>query len=503
MDMQQKKRPPATVLFIFGGSGDLNHRKLSPALYNLYLDDWMPENFAIIGLGRSEYTDAKFRQHIWEGVKAYSRRNKEDPEAWKAFSPSIYYQQANINDKDAYKKMVETVQEFGKQWGTKPKVIFYLAISPNLFSVVARQLGELELCKDADCTRIVVEKPFGHDLKSARELNQLFDGLFNEDQIYRIDHYLGKETVQNILAFRFANAMFEPIWNRNYIDHVQITAAEQVGVEDRGDYFDKAGGIRDMMQNHMLQLLCMVAMEAPVSFDANEVRNKKVDVLNAVRRINMDKVHDAAVRGQYSAGWMKGKEVKGYRQEKNVNPNSATETFAALKLYIDNWRWENVPFYLRTGKYLHQKTTLITIQFRPAPYYAFPMEAAYTWRPNRLMISIQPDMYIRIRFQAKRPGQSMTLAPVDMTFNYDEAYGDHTPEAYETLLLDVMQGNPTLFMRADQIEAAWGLMMPIIDAWKSRGAIDFPNYAPDSWGPEEADALIARDGHTWVNVPQP
>ena len=495
------KKPKASVIFIFGGSGDLNQRKLTPALYNLYIDGWMPDQFAIIGLGRTKYTDNKFREHLSEGIQQFSRR-KEKNGIWKEFSQNVSYMPMDAEDNASYKSLGDRVQQYEKDWGIHPNVIFYLAVAPQLVPDIAKKLATIKLCSDTQTTRIVIEKPFGHDLKSAQELNKLLGSLFDEDQIYRIDHYLGKETVQNILALRFANALFEPIWNRNYIDHVQITVAETVGVEERGGYYEQSGALRDMVQNHILQLMCMVAMEPPVNFEANEIRNKKVAVLNAIRKLDRGDVQNYAVRGQYGDGWMKGKKVKGYRQEEKVNPQSNVETYAAVKFYIDNWRWHRIPFYIRTGKYLHQKTSVITIQFRPAPHYAFPAEAAETWRPNRLTISIQPEMDIRLRFQAKRPGQTMSLSPVDMIFSYAESYpDDHEPEAYETLLLDVMEGNPAQFMRADQVEVAWEVVMPIIEAWEQRPPIDFPNYAPDSWGPEDADALIARDGHNWINLP--
>ena len=476
MTTQNNKRPPASVIFIFGGSGDLNHRKLSPALYNLFIDEWMPEKFAIVGLGRSEYSNDKFREHLFEGIQQFSRRKGQPNGHWDEFSKQVSYLQMDAEDAAAYSKISDYVKALEQQWGEHPNVIFYLAVAPQLVPDIASKLGALNICSDTKCTRIVIEKPFGHDLKSAHELNALLAGLYAEDQIYRIDHYLGKETVQNILALRFANALFEPVWNRNYIDHVQITVAETVGVEGRGGYYEQSGALRDMVQNHILQLLCMIGMEAPVSFNANEIRNKKVDVLNALRKITKDQVHEYAVRGQYADGWMKGEKAKAYRQEEKVAANSPVETFAAVKFYIDNWRWQDVPFYVRTGKFLHQKTSIITIQFKEAPHYAFPPEAAETWRSNRLTISIQPEMDIRLRFQAKRPGQSMTLNPVDMIFSYKDAYEeDHEPEAYETLLLDVMDGNATQFMRADQVEAAWKVVMPIIGAWEARPPVDFPN----------------------------
>jgi glucose-6-phosphate 1-dehydrogenase len=500
--MTNHKCPPASLLFIFGGSGDLNQRKLSPALYNLFIDGWMPEKFQIVGIGRTAYTDDSFRKHLLDGIQQFSRRKGDQNGKWQEFSKNLSYLQMDAGNEADYQKIADIVKQKEQEFGEHPNVIFYMSVAPHLVPQIASKLGPLNICKDTRCTRIVVEKPFGHDLKSAHELNELLTSMFDETQIYRIDHYLGKETVQNILAMRFANALFEPIWNRNYIDHIQITAAETVGLEGRDDYYERSGALRDMVQNHILQLLCMIAMEAPVSFDANEIRNKKVDVLNAIRKYGKEEVHKYAVRGQYSDGWMQGKKVPGYRNEGKVNPNSPTDTFAAVKFYIDNWRWQDVPFYVRTGKRLHEKSTIITIQFKPAPNFAFPQEAALTWRPNRLTISIQPEMDIRLRFQAKRPGQTVTLNPVDMIFNYKDTYGDDDPEAYETLLLDVMEGNATLFMRSDQVEAAWKVVMPIQEAWETRAPVDFPNYAPDSWGPEDAEALIARDGRNWITLPK-
>ena len=496
----QKKLPPAIVI-IFGGSGDLTSRKLMPALFNLFIDDYLPEEFAVVGIGRTDYAgDEKYREHLLQGIKEFSRR-KDGEGDWKKFSEKVFYLCLDIKDDASFEKIGKWISERSNNWKEHPTIIYYMAVAPQLAPDIAMKLSGKKLCSDPKHTRIVFEKPFGHDLESAQELNKLLGSMFEEDQIYRIDHYLGKETVQNILALRFANALFEPIWNSNYIDHVQITAGETVGVEERGDYYEQAGALRDMVQNHILQLLCMIAMEAPVSFDANEIRNKKVDVLNAIRKLTTEDVHAHAVRGQYSGGWMKSEKVVGYRQEKNVDKHSPVETFAAVKFFVDHWRWQNVPFYVRTGKYLHEKTTLITVQFKPAPDYAFPEEASDTWRANRLTISIQPDMDIRLRFQAKRPGPSMILSPVDMVFNYAEAYHEEEPEAYETLLEDIMEGDATLFMRADQVEAAWRVITPIMDAWEHRKPVDFPNYAPGSWGPEDAEALIAKDGHHWVTLP--
>jgi len=491
----------STIFIIFGGTGDLNARKLAPALYNLYLDNWLPEQFSIIGTGRTHLTDDQFREKLMDDINQFSRSGKVSKAKWDVFSKNIFYQVSDINDAETYKEFGKRVEKHNAEWKTKANVIYYLAVSPNFFPIIASNISKAKLAVDPDKTRIVIEKPFGHDLESAKELNEQLSEIFNEKQIYRIDHYLGKETVQNIMAFRFANSIMEPLWNRNYIEHVQISVTEQLGVEERGDYYDGAGAMRDMMQNHLLQLLCLVAMESPVNFSADEVRNRKVDVLRAMRRFGADDVRNSAVRGQYASGWMQGKEVPGYREEPKVSPESNTETFAAVKFFIDNWRWQGVPFYLRTGKRLHQSASTITIQFKDVPHLVFPAEATESWQQNRLIISIQPEMSIRLQVQAKRPGIDMVLNVVDMVFDYKGTYTQQAPEAYETLLLDTMLGDQTLFMRGDQVEEGWALIMPILNAWIHKKSLTFPNYSADSWGPEAAEALIARDGFTWFTQP--
>ena len=361
---------------------------------------------------------------------------------------------------------------------------------------MAEQLGKVNLADDLN-NRVVVEKPFGRDFYSAQHLNSELQSIFKESQLYRIDHYLGKETVQNIFAFRFANSMFEPIWNRRYIDHVQVTVAEDIGVEHRGGYYEQAGALRDMVQNHLLQLMSLIAMELPISFDADEIRNRKVDVLRAIREIPAESVHRFAVRGQYGGGWIKSKKVRAYRAEPDVAPNSNIETFAAMKLYVDNWRWQDVPFYLRTGKRLPARVSEVVIQFRPVPHQSFPTTALVQPEPNRLVIRIHPTEGILLRFMAKKPGEVLQLTPVDMRFTYREAFKSVPPEAYETLLLDVMLGDFTQFMRADQLETAWSVLTPVLEAWESVEPADFPNYTSGAWGPEEAEVLIAQDGRTW------
>jgi glucose-6-phosphate 1-dehydrogenase len=490
--------PDPAVIVIFGAGGDLTWRKLVPALYNLFLDKWLPDRLAVIGLDLKEMSDDEFRQRLRQGVDQFSRRGKAEDEAWNEFASYLNYVSADFTDSAAYAALADQLAGQDKAWNTGANRVFYLATPPTMVETIVQQLGKARLSHDRKRARIVVEKPFGRSLVSARALNQMLTGIFDESQIYRIDHYLGKETVQNILAFRFANALFEPIWDRRYIDHVQITVAERVGVEHRGGYYDHAGALRDMVQNHLLQILCLIAMESPVSFDADEVRNRKVDVLHAIRPISTDQVHEFAVRGQYSAGWLQGERVPAYRAEPGVAADSSTETFAAVKLFVDNWRWQDVPFYLRTGKRLLARVSEVSIQFRPVPHQSFPSSAVLDWQPNRLVISIQPTESILLRFQAKQPGPSMRLSPVEMRFYYRDAFKTVAPEAYETLLLDVMLGDATLFMRADQVEAAWSIITPILEAWEAVAPLGFPNYHACTWGPEAAGALIAQDGRSWL-----
>ena len=490
-----------TVFIIYGATGDLCWRKLIPALYNLFLDNWMPDKFSIIGTSKIAISIEDFKAKLLDGINQFSRSGKAAEDKWAAFSANIFYEVADFNNHETYSGFCNRITELEKEWNSKSYVIHYLAVAPSLFPIIATNIAKNNLAEQREHTRIVIEKPFGHDLESARELNKLLNEIYKEEQIYRIDHYLGKETVQNILAFRFANAILEPLWNRNYIQHVQISVTEQLGVEARGGYYETSGAMRDMIQNHILQLLCLIAMEPPNNFDASEIHSRKVDILHAMRRFKPEEVRKSVVRGQYGEGWMEGKEVPGYRQEKDVDPNSNTETFAAIKFFIDNWRWQDVPFYVRTGKRLHQSSSIISIQFKDQPHFIFPPEAIESWQQNRLIISIQPEMSIRLQVQGKRPGLDMLLNTVDMVFDYKSTYTSYTPEAYETLLLDAIQGDQTLFMRGDQVEAAWDILMPIINAWQNKSSLNFPNYSADSWGPELAEALIAADGFHWLSLP--
>ncbi len=486
------------VLVIFGAAGDLTWRKLVPALYSLYLDKWTPPRFAVIGVDRKSLSDEEFRSRLREGVDAFSRRGKTDDAEWTDFAAHFTFAVADFGDSEAFASLARQLDERDKEWDAKANRIFYLATPPRMMESITEQLGRAGLAGDGGRVRMVVEKPFGRDLQSAKALNQMLTADFRESQIYRIDHYLGKETVQNILALRFANAFLEPIWDRRYIDHVQITVAEEVGIEHRGDYYDHAGALRDMVQNHLLQILCMIAMEPPVSFEADEIRNKKVDVLRAIRPIHPEEVHQCAVRGQYGMGWIQGQRVQEYRREPGVSVGSFTETFAALKLFVDNWRWQDVPFYLRTGKRLPFKSSEVVIVFRPVPHRSFPASAVPEWKPNELLIRIQPREGILLSFQAKQPGPTMSLGSVNMNFNYKDTFKAEPPEAYETLLWDILRGDATQFMRADQVEAAWSIVTPILQVWEAVAPVDFPNYYAGSWGPEAASILLARDGRSWV-----
>jgi glucose-6-phosphate 1-dehydrogenase len=485
-----------TVFVIFGGAGDLTWRKLVPALFDLSQDRSLPDKFAIIAVDHMKFGDDALRRRLHEGVNLFSRYGKARAASWNQFAQHIHYQQGDFKKIHTYTTLSAQCIKLEKEWGTKCHRIFYMATPPSMFGEIPKYLGKAGLARDHKWARIVVEKPIGYDLQSARILNAVLAANFDECQIYRIDHYLGKETVQNILAFRFANPLFEPIWNQRYVDSVTITAVEDVGVEHRGGYYDHAGALRDMVQNHLMQLLCLVAMEPMVSFEADEIRNKKVDVLHAVRPIHRDAVHECVTRGQYGPGWVGGKKVCGYREEDGVSPGSQTETFVALRLFIDNWRWQGVPFYLRTGKRLTHQASEISIQFKGVPHQSFPAESTLDWQSSRLVMAIQPDEGIVLRFQAKHPGAKIHLRSVEMQFNYHDAFAVRSPDAYETLLWDVMKNDATLFMRADQVEAAWRLLMPVLEVWSEAPPSDFPNYAAGTWGPEDAQGLLA-EGHNW------
>jgi glucose-6-phosphate 1-dehydrogenase len=492
--------PDPAIIIIFGGGGDLTWRKLIPALYDIHCESWLPDRIAIIGVDRSGYSNAAYREHLAGGVGKFSRHRKT-AKSWKEFASKITYQKLDFTKKKSYDALSGTIEKIEEEWDARGCRVFYMAIPPAFIEPVSHLLSGSGLARESHRARVVIEKPFGHDYESAHKLNEIMRHCFSERSVFRIDHYLGKETVQNIVAFRFANGLFEPLWNRNYIDHVQITVSEELGVGHRGAYYEKAGALRDMVQNHLMQLLCLTAMEPAVIFASDELRNRKVDVMRAVRIYDRDEVMRFAVRGQYGPGWVGRNKVPGYREEKDVAEDSSTETFAALKLFIDNWRWQGVPFYLRTGKRLRETISMIAIQFKPVPHQSFPIEAIETWQPNRLIINIQPQKGIRLRFQAKRPGLKMVLNPVDMQFNYSDAYSQEPPEAYETLLLDVILGDQMLFMRRDQIEAAWKIVDPITEVWDATSPPDFPDYPAGSWGPEAAQALIAQEGNTWLSIP--
>ena len=489
---------PCAVI-LFGASGDLARRKVIPALYDLAAHNSLASRFALIGFARTPMTDDTFRAAVEEAAKSISEVGPIDSEQWKESAANLFYCPGEYNDSQSFARLAKRLAELDEQRKLGGNRLLYLSTPPEVYPVIVEQLGRAGLARPAtpeSWVRIIIEKPFGRDLASAKTLNQIVLNVFDEKQVYRIDHYLGKDTVQNLLVLRFGNGIFEPLWNRNYVDHVQITASETLGVERRGGFYETTGALRDMIQSHVLQLTSLVAVEPPASFDATAVRNEKLKVLQSIRPFDLEMVAQAVVRGQYSPGKLGDKPVPGYREEPNVNPASKTETFVAGKLLIDNWRWAGVPFYIRTGKRLAKRSTEIMIQFRRAPHIVFREKEI---EPNRLILNIQPDEGISVSFGAKRPGTEMRIGNVTMNFSYREGFGDASRSAYATLLNDCVRGDATLFDRGDSVEAAWSLVDPIIDVWSAAKSATVPQYPSGSWGPRESDLLLEREGRHWYN----
>ena len=497
--LQMERVPDPSVLVLFGATGDLAHRKVIPALYHLWRTNLLPHAFVLLAIGRRAHDDETFRAEIRTSLEAFSRVLPLDEPAWAAFGERIRYHQLDFEDATGFDVLATTLDAIDSEGGTRGNRLFYLATQPSQFAEIVGHLGRVGLDHekhDGGWRRVVIEKPFGHDLDSAKRLNREVGKVFRESQVYRIDHYLGKETVRNLLVFRFGNGIFEPLWNRRYVDHVQITVAESIGIENRGSFYEETGASRDVLQNHLLQLVSLVAMEPPATFEADPLRDEKVKVLRAISPV--DPLTDA-VRGQYSSGWVAATAVPGYREEADVDPQSETETFIAARLTIDDWRWSGVPFYVRTGKRLPKRSTEIAIQFREVPHRLF-QGAGSDPDPNLLAIRIQPDEGIMLRFGAKVPGLGMAIRPVTMDFTYGSAFSVDSPDAYETLILDVLQGDASLFTRADEVEEAWGIVDPLIEAWATSPAPDFPNYDAGTWGPQTADELVTRDHRHWRRI---
>jgi glucose-6-phosphate 1-dehydrogenase len=494
----ERTAEPCTVV-IFGASGDLAKRKLIPALYRLVQERLLPAEFAIIGLGRTPMSDEEFREKMKASVVEFSEAKSVDEEVWHSFAQGIRFLPSNIDKPECYTELAKMLEEVDRERGTQGNHLFYLSVAPEFYAEAVKQLGEAGLTKqDKGWVRVIIEKPFGTSLESARELNQQILRHLDESQIYRIDHYLGKETVQNLLVFRFANGIYEPLWNRQYIDHVQITNAETVGVEGRGGYYEKSGVVRDMIQNHVFQVLSLVAMEPPSSLSSEDVRDEKIKAMHSARVFTPERIAAECVRGQYGAGAIGGKPVPGYREEKGVVPDSTTETYAMVTMMFDNWRWSGVPFYIRSGKRLAKRVTEIAIQFREAPHKLFGSAAMEMVSPNQLVIRIQPDEGITMRVAAKVPGQVTRIRDVNMDFRYGASFGVQLAEAYERLILDCILGDSTLYARKDMTERGWEIVMPILNFWaEHKSEASFPNYEAGSWGPEESFRLLEQHGRHW------
>ena len=496
-DEQRLPRVPEPgVMVIFGASGDLTARKLVPALYDLAARRRLPLEFAVVGISRTEMSHDEFRGKLRKMLEE-QRSGEVSDDIWESFSNGIFYMPGDSKKSETYDELKGLLKKLDRERGTQGNRAFYLSSSPSLFPAIVQHLGEAGMNEENDgsWSRLVVEKPFGRDLQSAEELNVELQRYFDETQIYRIDHYLGKETVQNILALRFANGIFEPIWNQHFVDHVQITVAEDIGVGTRGAFYEEAGALRDIVQNHVMQVLCLTAMEPPVAFDAESVREEKVKVLKAVRPIPDGDVDSYAVRGQYERGWVFGEEVPGYREENNVDPESVTETFVALKLFVDNWRWAGVPFYIRAGKRMPKKATEVAIQFHSSPHTPFARDDTEGLEPNVLVVRVQPEEGLSLKIGAKVPGSGFEVSSVNMDLLYGTAFLEEAPDAYQRLLLDLMLGDPTLFIRADEAEGAWRILDPVMHHWAEEKSVHF--YPAGTWGPHEADDLLEQDGREW------